>query len=399
MTASFVSSRYANAPGSPIRELKRFSEQPGMISFAGGYPDPKLMDAEGLQASLAQLQAEEFAKALEYGGTEGDLSLRVELALLSNERHLDARPEDVLVLSGSQQGIDLLARTLLNPGDAVLVEAPTYPAALSAFRFAGATVHQIPMDQEGLDVAVLEFALATYRPKVLYTVPTFGNPTGLTLAANRRRAVVELAVRYQCLVIEDDPYGELYFDKPPPAPIHAARNAVEGADEVLIYLASLSKTMAPGLRIGWMLGPPAIRRACVLAKQVDDMHASTLTQTAAARYLKSGAFQRHLPILRESYRDRAMTLFGALQVQFGNRIEMPEPQGGMFMWGRAPGVSAQEWLAAAIEHGVMFVPGSAFFAEDADPAFFRLSFATQDVTGIQEGAARLARSMRQLKLR
>ena len=173
----------------------------------------------------------------------------------------------------------------------------------------------------------------------------------------------------------------------------------EGADEVLIYLASLSKTMAPGLRIGWMLGPPAIRRACVLAKQVDDMHASTLTQTAAARYLRSGAFERHLPALRKSYRDRATTLFEALQAQLGDRLEVSQPQGGMFMWGRAPGVAAQEWLAAAIECGVMFVPGSAFFAEDVDPAFFRLSFATQDVPSIQEGVARLARSMRQPRFR
>ncbi|WP_157730744.1 aminotransferase-like domain-containing protein [Variovorax sp. HW608] len=370
-----------------------------MISFAGGYPDPGLMDAQGLQACLAQLEPAEFARALEYGGTEGDPSLRAELARLSRARGLDARPEDVQVLSGSQQGIDLLARTLLCPGDTVLVEAPTYPAALSAFRFAGATVHQVPMDQQGLDIAALEFAMAAHKPKLLYTVPTFGNPTGLTLAAHRRQAVAELAVRYQCLVIEDDPYGELYFDQAPPAPIHAARNAVQGAEEVLIYLASLSKTMAPGLRVGWMLGPAAIRRACVLAKQVDDMHASTLTQTAAARYLKSGAFERHLPTLRESYRARAMALFGALEEQFGNRIEMPEPQGGMFMWGRAPGVCAQDWLAAAIEHGVMFVPGAAFFAEASDPAFFRLSFATQDTAGMREGAGRLSNAMRQLRLR
>lgn len=393
---SFVNDRYSNAPGSPIRELKRFTELPGMISLAGGYPAAELMDSSGLQKIFSSLSGPAFASALEYGGTEGAIALRTELARLSNSRGIAVEPGEVLTLSGSQQGIDLLARTLLSQGDTVLVEAPTYPAAISAFRFAGAALHQVATDDEGLVLEDLERALVRLKPKVLYTVPTFGNPSGRTLAEGRRRELLKLAVRHQCLVIEDDPYGDLWFDQAPPPSIYAMRHTVDGAERVVAYLSSLSKTLAPGLRLGWMLGPAELRRACVLAKQTDDMHASTLTQAAAAAYLSQGLFAENLPRLRSAYGKRAKALAHALSLQLGNRIEFTAPGGGMFVWGRAPGVDTAEWLKAAIERRVLFVPGSAFYAQDADNSTFRLSFASQDEAGIATGVSRLGEALRAL---
>lgn len=394
---SFVNARYADAPGSPIRELKRFMELPGMVSLAGGYPASALMDAAGLQAILTGLSPSDFTRALEYGSTEGSTGLRTELAKLSSLRGMVVDASDVLTLSGSQQGIDLLARTVLTQGDTVLVEAPTYPAAISAFRFAGAEIRQVNTDEEGLVLEDLERCMVEHRPRILYTVPTFGNPSGRTLGEGRRREVLRLAVRHRCLVIEDDPYGDLWFDHPPPAPIYALRHDVAGADEVAVYLSSLSKTLAPGLRLGWMLGPAALRRACVLAKQTDDMHASTLTQAVACAYLSHGHFQHNLPRLRASYRSRAQTLANSLALRLGEHVQFTAPDGGLFVWVRAPGIDTAAWLQAAIARQVMFVPGAAFFAQAPDTACLRLSFASQDEAGIELGVARLAEAFQALR--
>jgi 2-aminoadipate transaminase len=388
-----VNPRYANAAGSPIRELKRFMELPGMLSLAGGYPAPELMDASGLQRTLGNLSHSAFASALEYGGTEGAIALRTELARVSASRGICVAAGDVLTLSGSQQGIDLLARTLLSAGDAVLVEAPTYPAAISAFRFTGATLHQVATDSEGIVPEALEQALIRWKPKLLYIVPTFGNPGGRTLGEPRRRELLRLAVQHHCLVIEDDPYGDLWFDEAPASPLYAMRHAVDGAEHRVVYLSSLSKTLAPGLRLGWMLGPPDIRRACVLAKQTDDMHASTLTQAAAASYMAQGLFAEHLPRLRAAYGQRARSLVQALQRRLGNRIEFSAPGGGMFVWGRVPGIDTTEWLKSAIECNVLFVPGAAFYAQAADHSTFRLSFASQNESGIATGVSRLEEAL------
>jgi 2-aminoadipate transaminase len=394
---TFINAIYANAPGSPIRELKRYAELPGMISLAGGYPAPELMDVAVLQQIVVDLAPHDFGQTLEYGGTEGSLALRQQLAKLSTERGMQANASDVLTLSGSQQGLDLLARTITVKGDVVLVEAPTYPAALSAFRFAGAAIHQVALDEEGVILQDLEEAMATLRPKLFYTVPTFGNPTGLTLSPARRKAVLELGVRYDCLIVEDDPYSELYFDACPPQAIYAQREKVAGSERIAVYLSSLSKTVAPGLRLGWMLGSPDIRRACVLAKQTDDMHASTLTQALAAIYLSHGLLQRHLPLLRNKYGDRAKALAAALRSAFGSRIEFFEPQGGMFIWAKLGRVDTTKWLQQAIQNSVLFVPGAAFFAQISDPSTFRLSFATQDEPGLAIAADRLATAVRLLE--
>jgi 2-aminoadipate transaminase len=392
-TSFFVNTRYRDAPGSPIRELNRFTHLPDMLSLAGGYPDPALMDAQALQRLLVGLPASDFAAALKYGGTEGEELLRLELAKLSATRGLRTMATDILTLSGSQQGIDLLARTVLNEGDTVLVEAPTYPAALSAFRIAGARIHQLPSDQQGLVLDGLEDALIQHRPKLIYIVPTFGNPTGRTLPLERRHALLALAVKYNCLVVEDDPYGELWFDVAPPPAIYSLRDRIRGAEHCCIYLGSLSKIVAPGLRLGWMLGPADVRRACVLAKQTDDMHASTLTQVAAAHYLRQELLALQLPRLRAVYGARAKSLACVLREHLGDSIAFDEPAGGLFLWARVRGVDTSHWLHNAIRHQVMFVPGNAFFAHPTDPCTLRLSFAGLHEEQLLQAGKRLARSL------
>ena len=393
--ADFVRDVYRHAPGSPIRELKRYTELPGMISLAGGYPAPELMDVAGVQDVLGSLSGASLASALAYDATDGHMPLREALAALSTDRGMPSDAADVLVLTGSQQGIDLMARTVLAPGDVVLVEAPTYPAALSAFRLAGATVVEVAGDDDGVLPEALAEALATHAAKMLYLVPNFGNPSARVLAAERRRDVLALAVRHGCLVLEDDPYGDLWFDAPPPPSLYASRGEVAGAADVCVYLGSLSKTLAPGLRLGWMLGPAAIRRACVLAKQVDDLHASTLTQAMAARYLQEGRFAAHLPNLRAAYGARGRALSDALGQALEGRLTFAAPRGGMFLWARLDAADADtsSWLQAAIRHQVLFVPGAAFFADGKPSPWLRLSFASWAEDGLREGAQRLGASL------
>lgn len=393
--ADVVRDVYRHAPGSPIRELKRYTELPGMISLAGGYPAPELMDVAGVEAVLSELSGPALAGALAYDATDGHAPLREALAALSTERGMPSEAGDVLVLTGSQQGIDLVARTVIAPGDVVLVEAPTYPAALAAFRLAGATVVEVAGDDDGVLPEALEQALATHAPKLLYLVPNFGNPSARVLADGRRRDVLALAVRHRCLVLEDDPYGDLWFDAAPPPSLYALRGKVSGAAEICVYLGSLSKTLAPGLRLGWMLGPAAIRRACVLAKQVDDMHASTLTQAVAARYLLAGRLAAHVPHLRAAYGARGRALAEALGQALSGRLVFAAPRGGMFLWARLEGAGADTsaWLQAAIRHQVLFVPGAAFFANGKPSPWLRLSFASWAEDGLREGAQRLGRSL------
>jgi 2-aminoadipate transaminase len=388
--SDFVKSIFRNAVGSPIRELKKYSEIPGMISLAGGYPAPELMDAQGVQQVVGNLSTKQLTSAMQYGGTEGSKEFRATLATISQERELNCHPDEILVLSGSQQGIDLVARVILEPGDVVFVEAPTYPAALSAFRLAGATIHQLPSDKDGMIVSSLDEEMRRLKPKLLYLVPTFGNPSGRTLPLERRTLALQAAVRNNCVILEDDPYSELWFSVKAPPPIYSLRHSVPNAQNHCIYISSLSKTLAPALRLGWMLAPPTLLRAAVLAKQSDDMHASTLNQAIAATYIDNGTFADNLPRLRKFYKTGAEALCQSLHTHMGSRVEFDEPGGGMFVWARVDGIDTSQWLKRAIAAKAMFVPGVAFFASPDDTSWFRLSFASLDPDGIDQGIKRLS---------
>lgn len=385
--------------GSPIRELFKYLSDPEMISFAGGYPSAALFDAEGIGAASAQALRERPAECLQYGATEGVPALRDALAALMAGRGAAVTRDELLVTSGSQQGFDFLVRALVETGCVVLVEEPTYSATLQALRLAGADVRGVPSDQHGMDVDALAAMLAeaAARPRLIYTVPTFANPTGATLSHARRLRLLELAARHQVVLVEDDPYGALSFDGAAPPSLLALSDQVPGARPWLVHLASLSKTLAPGLRIGWMVAAPEIIRRAVIAKQVSDLCTPPWIQLAVAQYLKDGRLPAQVEREITFYRDKRDRLAQALWHAFGERIRFALPAGGMFLWASLEGIDdAAALLPHAIAEKVLFVPGAGFYAQRRARPAFRLSFAGAAPEQIAEGVARLKRAAARL---
>ncbi|MGI4836810.1 MAG: PLP-dependent aminotransferase family protein [Janthinobacterium lividum] len=386
---------FANPSGSAIRELFKYLSQPGMISFAGGYPAAEFFDRTALRQASEQALRDTPLDCLQYGATEGLPDLREQLAALMVSRGVSTTAHDLVVTTGSQQCFDLLIKVLLNPGDSVLVERPTYPAAVQALRLAGMQMLSAATDAEGLDTEALAAQLAD-QPRgairLLYCVPTFANPTGACLPLARRLKLLELAAQHDFLLVEDDPYGALRFEGEAVASLLQLSLQVPGAAGRVIHLSSLSKVLAPGLRVGWMIAPPAVRQRCLIAKQTSDLCTSPWTQRIAANYLASGALDRALPALVAGYRAKCRTMLAGLQTMT-EYLEVAPPAGGMFVWGRCrDGVDAQAVLQRAIKENVLFVPGSAFYAHAPDPSSIRLSFAAPGLEAIEEGLQRLRRA-------
>ena len=382
-----LAARLRGVRSSPVRDILALTEQPGVISFAGGLPAPELFDASGLRAAFAAvLSGPAAGRALQYSTTEGDPALRSALAARLCDRGLATTAEQLLVTSGSQQALTLVATVLLEPGDAVLVEEPSYLAALQAFQLAGAEVVPVPCDDHGLDPDAVAALAARHGARLLYTVPTFQNPTGRTLPLARRTALVEVAERAGLWVIEDDPYGELrYAGEPEPA-----LASLPGAEDRVLALSTLSKVAAPGLRIGWVRAPETLRRPLTVAKQAADLHSSTVDQAAAARWLAVVDLEAHLRVLREAYGARRDALLGALAAALPPGSVHNRPEGGMFVWARLPdGWDADRLLRRALERDVAFVPGAPFFAGPPDRATLRLSFTAHPPAEIAEGLRRL----------
>ncbi|MEU9253873.1 PLP-dependent aminotransferase family protein [Streptomyces sp. NPDC048270] len=380
-------SRAASVGGSPVREILALTERPGVISFAGGLPAPELFDAEGLRTAYDTAFAVSARRALQYSTTEGAPELREAVARRATARGLATGAQDVLVTSGSQQALTLLTTALVEPGDVVLVENPTYLAALQCFGLAGARVVAVPCDAEGLIPEALEEIVARERPKLLYTVPTFQNPTGRTLPGARRAAVARTAARLGLWLIEDDPYGDLRYEGAQ-VPWLAAH---PGAEDRTALLGSFSKIMAPGLRLGWLRAPAALRRAAVVAKQAADLHTSTVDQLAAAHYLAAVDLDAHVAAVRTAYRARRDALLAGLAGALPEGSAWNRPEGGMFVWARLPEAhDATALLKAALAHDVAFVPGAPFYTGTPDPRTLRLSFTTHTPEEITEGLTRLA---------
>lgn len=385
---------FENPAGSPIRELFKYLGEPGMISFAGGYPASDLFDVDGLREAQARAYATPV-RCLQYGPTDGLPELKAALVALMAQRGAHCDAQTLMVTSGSQQGFDLLLRVLIGPGDTVFCEQPAYPATLQALRLAQARVTALAVDGDGLDVAALESGLATGElpvPKLLYTVPTFANPTGATLTRERRLALLKLAVRFKFLIVEDDPYADLRFAGERLPSMLALADEIDGARDWVVHFASLSKIVAPGLRVGWTIAPAEITRRCVIAKQTADLCSVPWTQAVAAEYLTSGALERHLPHIAARYGAKCAALCDALTREMGDAITFHRPEGGMFVWARVPGADSAALLARAIANKVIFVPGRAFFAERADACALRLSFAAPGIDDIVEGAKRMKRA-------
>ena len=381
-----VAGRVNGVASSPVREILALTARPEVISFAGGLPAPELFDVAGIRSAYDRVLAEYPARALQYSTTEGDIDLRSAVAARQTARGLPTEAEDLLVTTGSQQALTLLATALLDPGDVVLVEDPCYLAALQCFAFAGARVVPVPTDDDGLVPESLEEIVARERPKLLYLVPTFQNPTGRTLPAARRRAVAEAAERHGFWIVEDDPYGELRYDGEP-VPWIASFPA---AADRTVLLGSFSKVMAPGLRLGHLRAPAALRRACVIAKQSADLHTSTVDQAAAARYLRDSDLDAHIAVIRAAYRERRDALVAGLSAALPAGSRWNRPTGGMFVWAELPaGYDATALLPLAVKHEVAYVPGAPFYAGAPDPGAMRLSFTTHSPAEIGEGLRRL----------
>jgi DNA-binding transcriptional MocR family regulator len=382
---------------SDVRDLLRHAGLPDMISLAGGLPAAELFDVEGLRAATLAALEDSPASALQYGMTEGQPALREAIAVLLGERGIAAGAEDLVVTAGSQQGLDLVARALLDDGDAVVVERPSYLAALQTFGLASPRWCTIGVDAYGGRVEDLDAACAGVCPKLVYVVPDFANPTGACMSIERRRALVRWAVRREVTVMEDDPYGALRTRGEPLPSLAALAAEVPGASRWIAQASTLSKTVAPGLRTGWLLLPPWLREAVVLIKQAADLHTSSFAQEVARHYLASGRLPARLAIVRAEYARRRDALAEALQSGFGERLALQVPEGGMFLWGRfTDGTDPRALLPHALERGTMFVPGDAFYVDAADPGTLRLNFSAASPDRLREGARRLLEAHRAL---
>ena len=390
MTTWTLARRAQKMNPSVIREILKITEKPGIISFAGGLPSPKTFPISAFAEASEKVLRTDGQAALQYAASEGFAPLREHVAA-SLPWKVD--PNQVLITTGSQQGLDLVAKVLIDEGSRILVETPTYLGALQAFTPMEPAVVSVASDEQGLDVGDLQAKMGegTGAARFLYVLPNFQNPTGRSMSEARRAALVERAAALNLPIVEDNPYGDLWFDAPPPAPL-TARNP-----EGCIYLGSFSKVLAPGLRLGYIVAPPSVYPKLLQAKQAADLHSPGYNQRVVAEVIKDGFLDRHVPTIRALYKAQCSAMLGALEKEMrGLDVQWNRPDGGMFLWVRLPeGMSAIELLPTAVEAGVAFVPGAAFYADAADPRTLRLSFVTASEEQIATGMALLAKAIRQ----
>ena len=360
--------------------------RPGVMSFGAGFMNPAGFDVAGVRAAFAAALADgEAANSLQYGLAEGSPRLRAAIMARMGALGVPSEPDELIVTTGATQGLDLLCRALLDPGDVVLAERPTYAVALQQLALAQARVVSVPGDADGLDPDALRDAVLEHRPKVIYTIPTFQNPGGSTLAAERRKAVANLAERHGIWVIEDDPYRELRYGPVPPAPI------ASHSRERMIYIGTLAKTVAAGLRVGWVLAPAEVVDVCRPVKQSLDLNTSSVDQAAAAIYLERIDWAVRTAELRAVYGGAMEAMLRGLEGVLPAGSSWTRPGGGVFVWAELPdGFSTDELLRRALERGMFFMPGQAFLADVCSDSTLRLSISNHTPDTIADGMARLA---------
>jgi 2-aminoadipate transaminase len=374
---------------------------PGIISFAGGLPAPEVFPVAEIQKACDVVLSEVGAQALQYYPTEGYLPLREMIVRHSANYGLNISVENVLITSGSQQALDLLGKILINRGDRILVESPTYLGALQAWNAYGPEYVAVPFDKHGMQVDALEDALRM-GPKFIYVLPNFQNPTGVTLSFERRKALIELADRYGVPLIEDDPYGQLRYEGehiPPVVVLDGQyRNCVgETYHGNVIYLSTFSKTLAPGLRLAWVTAPEEVIRKLVQAKQGADLHTPTFNQMVAFEAAKGGFLNEHIKTIREVYGERRLVMLDALKSHFPPDVKWTRPLGGMFLWVTLPnGMDATKLLPKAVEKKVAFVPGGPFHANGGGDNTMRLNFSNAQPEQIRDGVYRLGQVLREV---
>lgn len=385
----------AEIRSSAIRDLLKLTAQPQMISFAGGLPAPELFPAEEITAASERALAEEPLATLQYGTSEGYTPLRELVASWLDRLGIGAGFEQILITAGSQQGLDLIGRLLIDPGAPVAVEEPTYLGALQAWQTCRPNYLTVPLDEQGLDVDALErLLLSGVRPRFLYVVSCFQNPTGATLAPARRRRLIELAARYGLPIIEDDPYGDLFYEGERVTPLAALDCELHGEPRYVVYLGTLSKVLAPGLRVGWVVAPRAIFDQLVMLKQGFDLSTSSTAQLIAYYACRESLLDQHVPRIRALYRERRDAMLAALEQAMPAGVSWTRPHGGMFLWMTLPqGFNSELLLTRALATGVAFVPGRPFHPSGGGANTLRLNFSHSNVSQINEGVRRLASAL------
>ena len=378
---------------SAIREILKVAQAPDIISMAGGWPEAALFPVEQIAEICDDVLHKMPRESLQYGLTDGLPALRQALAEYMTAQGIPAQMENIVILSGSQQALDLAGRILLDEGDAVLVERPTFLGALQSFNCYGPRYVTVPVGEAGADPDAIEQAIRRDRPKFMYLLPTFQNPTGVTMSLERRQRVVEVAAQYGVPILEDDPYGQLRFAGEA-LPTLAALDRARGQENVL-YLSTFSKTLAPGLRLAWAVCPTEVAGQLVMAKQGADLHSNTLAQTIALEFLRRGWLPPQVQRIRDTYLARRNAMCEAIAEFFPQKVRYTQPEGGLFLWITLPeGMSAVSLLPEAAKQKVAFVPGAPFFADGGGENTLRLSFACMPPEIIVEGIRRLAQVIR-----
>jgi DNA-binding transcriptional MocR family regulator len=373
-----------------LRDLLELAERPDVISLSVGLPAPELLPLETLRAVLGELMDEVGPAMLLHSPTEGLTPFRESLCQVMVARGIRCSAADVLVTSGSQQGLDLVTRVFLAPGDAVVVERPTFFGALQIFRRAQVRLLGVPTDSDGMRTDALEALLERQRPKLIYTLPTFQNPSGVVMSLERRRKLLELAYRFQVPVLEDDPYCDLRYEGEP-------LPSLKALDEHghVIYLSSFSKVLFPGLRIGWLAAPRPAARQLALAKQAADLHSSTAGQFVLDRFVRAGHYARHIAGLRPEYTRRRDLMHDVLRRSAPREVAWNRPEGGFYFWLRVPdGIRQVHLLGLAAERRVSYLPGDACFADEPGANYLRLNFTLAAPEQIREGVTRLMDALR-----
>jgi 2-aminoadipate transaminase len=381
---------------SAMRDLMAITERPDVISLAGGLPDTSTFPAEEFARIMAHVAVDATAKALQYGPTEGIAATQGAIAQVMEAEGTAVDPQDVLVTTGGQQVIDLVCKTLVDPGDVIVAEAPTYPGAVPAFSAYQADVVQIEMDGDGMCVDVLEETLEGLerdgrRPKFIYTIPNFQNPAGVTMSLGRRRRLVQVARERELLVLEDNPYGLLRYEGEPLPTLRS----LDGGDFV-IYLGTFSKVLSPGVRLGWAVAPRPVLAKMNIGKASADLCSSSLTQLFVAEYFSTGRWPHYLASLRDLYRRRRDVMLEALAEQLPPEATWTRPEGGLFIWATLPdGVDTTDLLAKALSRDVAFVPGRAAYLDGRGASSMRLNFSGVADDQIREGVRRIGEVVRE----
>jgi len=379
-TENLFAERVNHVPQSFIREILKVASNPAITSFAGGLPNPAFFPVKELELCATHVFQQQGMQALQYTSTEGYYPLREFISQRYRQRYgLDIPPEQILITNGSQQALDLIGKIFINPGDHVLIERPTYLGALQCLSMFQPTFQEVQLNADGVDIDDLKEQLWSTPIKLFYAIPNFQNPTGIRYSKTIREQAMQILSRYNTIVVEDDPYGDIFFDGEELQPLYSYM------PDKTILLGSFSKTIAPGLRLGWMVASEEIIRKATIMKQASDLHSGNLTQHILYRFLTAYSLDAHIKKIQDTYRFQRDTMMSCLKQYFPSNIQYSHPQGGMFAWVTLPEeITARELLAKAIEQDIIFVPGDAFYASNPDTQTLRLNYSNVEETSMHK---------------